>query len=110
MTHLSIRDILSCLLFAAVTPTKETQDLIDGICQPGAVPTATEQALRLEGDVLVCSTPDGGVLSLYDASGRLLQREQVSSGEARVAAEARGFVIASLDTGIRAFARKLIIR
>ena len=92
-----------------VTPTKVTQDLIDGITVPGAKPTTLEQALRLEGDEFVCSTLDGGVLTIYDVSGRLLQRETVKAGEARIKAAVSGMVIANLNVGTRAFAQKFAI-
>ena len=93
-----------------VTPTKETQDLIDGIREPGTVLTNVSQALRLEGNCIVCTTLDGGVLSLFDASGQLLQKTPVEAGKAKVRPKAKGFVIASLNTGSRAFAHKFIIK
>ena len=93
-----------------VTPTKATQDIIDGIQAPGVVPTTVEQALRLEGDCIVCSTLDGGTLSLFDATGRLVRRVPVAAGESRIRVESRGLVIASLGAGARAFARKFLIK
>ena len=91
-----------------VKPTKDTQDIIDGICEQGIKPTTVEQVLRQEGDAIVCSTMGGGVLSLYDASGRLLQKEPVASGEGKVRVTIHGLVIASLDAGTRAYARSFI--
>jgi len=97
-----------------VAPTKETQDLIDGISQPDAKPTNVGQALRLEGDCIVCSTFDGGTLSIFDTDGHLLQKTDVGAGEARVEVlpfKSDGMpFIASLNTGIRAFARKFVLR
>ncbi|MBO7119234.1 MAG: glycoside hydrolase family 97 catalytic domain-containing protein [Bacteroidaceae bacterium] len=93
----------------SVTPTQETLDIYDGIREPGAVPTNVEQALRLDGDCIVCSTLDEGTLSLFDTSGRLLQKVPVGAGETRVKVSARGFVIASLSVNARAFARKFIV-
>ena len=97
-----------------VTPTKETQDIIDGIRQPEMAGTTVEQALRFEGDCIVCSTFEGGTLSLYDLNGRLLQRTPVQAGEARVKVlpveGTGGAFIASLNTGVRAFARKFLLK
>ena len=98
-----------------VAPTKETQDLIDGISQPDAKPTNTDRALRLEGDCIVCSTFDGGTLSIFDLNGHLLQKTSVEAGEERIKllhlkeGERMPF-IASLNVGIRAFARKFLIQ
>lgn len=93
-----------------VTPTKATQDVTDGIREPGSVPTTVEQALRLEDGYIVCSTLEGGVLSLFDAGGRLLQTTPVPAGEARIKVQTRGLVVASLTSNTRAFARKFYIK
>ena len=98
-----------------VAPTKETQDLIDGISLPDAKPTNTDRALRLEGDCIVCSTFDGGTLSIFDLNGHLLQKTSVEAGEERIKllhlkeSERMPF-IASLNVGTRAFARKFLIQ
>lgn len=98
-----------------VTPTKQTQDIIDGISLPDAKPTNTDRALRLEGDCIVCSTFDGGTLSIFDLNGHLLQKTSVEAGEERIKllhlkeGERMPF-IASLNVGTRAFARKFLIQ
>lgn len=65
-------------------PTKETQDIIDGIRQLEAIETTVEQALRFEDGCIVCSTLQGGTLFVFDLSGHLLQRTPVQAGEKRV--------------------------
>ena len=65
-------------------PTKETQNIIDGIRQLEAIETTVEQALRFEDGCIVCSTLQGGTLSVFDLSGHLLQRTPVQAGEKRV--------------------------
>ena len=93
-----------------VTPTKQTQDIIDGINEPGIAHSTIEQVLRLEQADIVCSTLNGGILSLYNTSGHLIQRVTIAAGETKVKLSTRGIVIATLDTGTRSFARKFIIR
>ena len=93
-----------------ITPTKQTQDIIDGIQETAAELNTVEQALRLEGDYIVCSTLDQGTLNIFDVSGRLLQSSPVGAGLTKVKVAARGYVIASLNVNARAFARKFIIK
>ena len=75
----------------------------------------TDRALRLEGDCIVCSTFDGGTLSIFDLNGHLLQKTSVEAGEERIKllhlkeGERMPF-IASLNVGTRAFARKFLIQ
>ena len=97
-----------------VAPTQETQDIIDGIRQPELADTTVGQALRFEGDCIVCSTFEGGTLSVFDLSGHLLQRTPVQAGEKRVKLlplkGIGGAVVANLNTGVRAFARKFLLK
>ena len=92
-------------------PTKETQDIIDGIRQLEAIETTVEQALRFEDICIVCSTLQGGTLSVFDLSGHLLQLTPVQAGEKRVKLlPLRGMGgIISLSTRSRAFARKVLL-
>ena len=92
-----------------VTPTKATQDFIDGIRQPEAMPLTAEQALRFEDGCIVCSTLQDGTLSIFDLNGRLLQRTPIQAGETKKRTDAHGPVILSLSTGSRAFARKVML-
>jgi len=92
-----------------VTPTKATQDFVDGIRQPEAMPLAAEQALRFEDGCIVCSTLQDGTLSIFDLNGRLLQRTPIQAGETKKRTDAHGPVILSLSTGSRAFARKVML-
>ena len=92
-----------------VTPAKSTQDT--GISQLNGTSSALGETLELTGDdVIVCSTIDGGVLSLFDTSGRCRQKVQVEAGETRVKVATRGVLIASLNMGRRSIARKFIIK
>ena len=92
-----------------VTPTRQTQEIIDGFMRNSIIESNNERALRLENGHIVCMTSDSGVLTLFDAGGHTIRTIPVRAGETRIKTEERGLVIASLNVNARAFARKFVI-
>ncbi|MBE6254737.1 MAG: hypothetical protein E7105_04405 [Prevotella sp.] len=92
-----------------VTPTRQTQKIIDGFMRNSIIESNNERALRLENGHIVCMTSDSGVLTLFDAGGHTIRTIPVRAGETRIKTEERGLVIASLNVNARAFARKFVI-
>ena len=91
-----------------VTPTLKTRAVIDGIETAEAVPeNANNTALRCHDGKVECHCMNDGVLSIFDLSGHLVEQHNVSRGVTSITPRRHGTFVLSLNSGARAFSRKV---